>query len=89
MLEQSGTFSEQYGHQVDMYFVKQSGLDALLRDTSGTYTHILIGCDRFCLFDGAFNAVRDERERRSGGSRRGVSRERGSPATPSRCRPDR
>ena len=59
------TPSEQDGHQVDMYFVEQSGLDGLLRDTSGAYGDVLILRDRSCLLDDALDAVRDERERRS------------------------
>ncbi len=52
MLEQSDTPSEQDGHQVDMYLVKQSGLDALLHDASGSYGDVLVARDRFRLFDG-------------------------------------
>lgn len=65
VFEQSDTCAEQDGHQVDMDFVKQSRFYALLRDTCGGYGDVLVACDRFCLFNGAFNAVGDEREQRS------------------------
>src|SRR5215207_1182069 len=65
MLEQSDTPSEQDGHQIDVYLVEQSGLNALLGHASGTYGGVLVPRYRSCLLDGALNAVRDERERRS------------------------
>src|SRR5215207_5243249 len=65
MVEQSDTVSEQDGRQVDLYFVKESRVDALLRDAGGAYTDGLVACYRFRLLYGAFDAVRDERERRS------------------------
>ena len=65
VVEQSDTSTKKEGHQVNIYFVKNSGFEALLGNTSGTYSDILVPCDSFCLFNGAFNAIRDERERRS------------------------
>jgi hypothetical protein len=40
MIEQSDTASEQNRRQVNLYFVKNSRLDALLRDAGGAYTDI-------------------------------------------------
>src|SRR5262245_62594932 len=65
MVEQSDTLSEQDRRQVDMDFVEQPGLEALLRETRGGYRHILVACGLLCLTNGAFNAVGDECERRS------------------------
>ena len=63
VVEISDTLSEQDGHQVDAYFVNQPGLDALLHNIRAVYRDILVAGDRSGLFNGAFNAVRDERER--------------------------
>src|SRR5215213_8266597 len=65
MLEQSDTPSEQDGHQIDVYLVKKFGPYALLRDASSAYGDVLVLRDRFRLLDGALDAVRDERQRRS------------------------
>jgi hypothetical protein len=65
ILEQSGTASEQDGHQVDMDFVKQSGLEGLLRDTRRGDGDILVPGGLLGLANGAFNPVGDEDERRS------------------------
>src|SRR5919112_1235690 len=65
MLEQSDTPSEQDGHQIDVYLVKKSGPYRLLRDASRAYSDVLVLRDRFRLLDGALDAIRDERERRS------------------------
>jgi hypothetical protein len=48
-----------------VYLVEESRLDALLRDARGAHGDVLVARDRFRLLDGAFDAVRDERERRS------------------------
>src|SRR5215210_1251316 len=93
MLEQSDSPSEQDGHQVDVYLVKQSGSYALLRDTSGAYSDVLVLCDRSCLLDGALDTVRNEGERRSfvdpfSGDRVGDNEGRyalGGSATPTIC----
>ncbi len=65
MLEQSDTRSEQDRRQVDMDFVEQPGLEALLRDTRRGYRHMLVACGLLCLTNGAFNAVSDECEWRT------------------------
>jgi hypothetical protein len=65
MLEQSNAVPEQDGHQVYVYLVKKSGPDALLRDTGGAHSDVLVACDRSRLLYGAFDTVRDEGERRS------------------------
>jgi hypothetical protein len=57
--------SEQYSHQVDAYFVNQPGLDAPLSNVSATYADGLVARDRTCLFNGAFDAIRDKGEGRS------------------------
>src|SRR6266487_3229674 len=48
-----------------MYLVEESCFDALLHDARGTHTDVLVACDRLRLLYGAFESVRDERERRS------------------------
>jgi len=65
MLEQSDAITEQDRRQVDMYFVEQPGLEALLRDTRGGDGHILVACGLLCLTNGAFHAVGHEGERRT------------------------
>jgi hypothetical protein len=65
VVEQSDTTTEQDGHQVDMDFVKQSGLEALLGDAGGAYRDTLVPCNLPGLLNGAFYAVGDESERRS------------------------
>src|SRR5258706_14129445 len=65
MVEQSDARAEQDGHQVDMDFLKQSGFEALLHNRRGGYRDTLVACNRFCLFNGAFNTVGDEGERPS------------------------
>ena len=65
MLEQADAPSEQDRHQVYVYLVEKSGLEALLRDARGAYGDVLVACYGFGLLYGAFEAVRDERERRS------------------------
>src|SRR5919199_4585447 len=65
MVEQPDATSEQDGHKVDVYLVEQPGLDALLNDARGAYGDVLVARYRSCLLDGAFDAIRDERERRS------------------------
>ena len=62
VVEQPDTIAEQdWGHGY-VYFVKQSGLEALLRDTRRGYGHVLVACGCFRLLDGALNAISDERE---------------------------
>jgi hypothetical protein len=65
MVEQPNTASEQDGHQVDVYLVEESRPYALLRNAGGTHGDVLVARDRFRLFNCAFDAVRDERVRRS------------------------
>ena len=48
-----------------MYLVEESRPDALLRDAGGAHGDVLVARGRFRLLYGAFDAVRDERERRS------------------------
>ena len=65
MVEQSDAVPEQDGHQVHVYCVLESGPDALLGDACSANGGVLVARDRLRLLDGAFDAVRDERERRS------------------------
>ena len=65
VVEQSDTVTEQDGHQVDLYFVKQLGLEALLHDIRARYGDILVPCGFLCLTNGTFNAICDEGEGRS------------------------
>ena len=65
VVEKSDTVTQQDGHQIDTYFVNQSGPDALLRNIRAVYNDVLVTCDCFCLFNGALDAVRDEGEGRS------------------------
>lgn len=48
MLEQPDAFAERHGHQVNLYFVKQSGSYALLSDTRAA-SHSDIFITRSCL----------------------------------------
>src|SRR5215213_9789886 len=65
MVEQPNSPSEQDRHQVYVYLVEESHPDALLRDARSAHGDVLVACDRFRLRYGAFDAVCDERERRS------------------------
>jgi hypothetical protein len=65
MVEQRNAAPEQDVHQVDMYLVEEPCFDALLHDARGTHADVLVACDRLRLLYGAFESVRDERERRS------------------------
>jgi hypothetical protein len=65
MLEQPNATPEQDRHQVYVYLIKKSRPDALLRDTGGAHSDVLLACGFLCLFNSAFDAVRDEGERRS------------------------
>ena len=65
LLEQTATVTEQDMHYVNLYFVNQSGFQALLSDMRATGFHnIFIPCGCFCLPDGAFDTVGDEGKRR-------------------------
>ena len=63
VVEQSDAVPEQDGHQVYVYLVKKSCSDALLRDTGGARSHVLVARDRSCLLNGALDAVCDEGKR--------------------------
>jgi hypothetical protein len=65
VVEQSDTPSEQDGHKVYVYLVEKSRLEALLHDARGAHGDVLLARDRSRLLYGAFDAVGDERERRS------------------------
>src|SRR3712207_1588240 len=65
VVEQPDAVPEQDGHQVYVYLVKKSRSDALLHEARADQADVLVVRDRFRLLYGAFEAVRDERERRS------------------------
>src|SRR5215216_564149 len=65
MVEHPDAVSEQDGHQVDVYLVEESRSDALLHQARADHADVLVARDRFGLLSGAFEAVRDEPERRS------------------------
>jgi len=65
VVEQSDTSTKQDGRPVDLYFVKQPGLEALLPDIRARYGHILIPYGFLCLTNDSFNAIGDEGEGRS------------------------
>src|SRR5215216_630965 len=65
MLEQSNTPSEQDGHKIYVYLVKNSCPEALLHDARRPHRHVLLTRNRFRLLHGALDTLRDERERRS------------------------
>ena len=50
-----------------MYFVEESRFDALLHQVCTDYADVFVACSRFRLRYGAFEAVANERERRSFG----------------------
>src|SRR4249919_2831806 len=65
MVEQRDTAPEKDVYQVEVYLIEEPSLDALLHDARGTHPYVLVACDRLRLLYGAFESVRDERERRS------------------------
>ena len=68
VVEQPDAVPEQDRHQVDVYLVEEPRSDALLHEARADHADVLVACDRFRLLYGAFEAVRDERERRSFGN---------------------
>src|SRR5262245_15070879 len=62
LIEQPDAATQQYWHQVDLYFVEQPGRDALLHDTRAGHGDVLVPRGCLCLANGAFNAVGDEDE---------------------------
>src|ERR671921_2850037 len=68
VVEQPDAVPEQDRHQVDVYLVEESRSDALLHEARADHADVLVACDRFRLLYGTFEAVRDERERRSFGN---------------------
>src|SRR5512145_2862866 len=65
VVEQPDTITKQDRRHVNIYFVHQSRLEALLQDTGGAYDDILVPRGFLGLTNGAFNAIRDKGERRS------------------------
>ena len=62
MVEPPDASSEQDGHQVYVYLVEESRSEAMLHAARADPADVLVGCDRFRLLYGAFEAVRDERK---------------------------
>src|SRR5574341_661538 len=61
MVEQSPTTAKQYGHKVDLYFIKQAGFQVLLDDIRPPcHRDIFVTCHCSCLLQGAFDPVRDK-----------------------------
>jgi hypothetical protein len=68
VVEQPDAVPEQDRHQVDVYLVEESRSDTLLHEARADHADVLVACYRFRLLYGAFEAVRNERERRSFGN---------------------
>ncbi len=66
VIEQLDTVKEQNGHQVDVDFVQESSLKALLHDTGSAHRNRLLASNLLCYFYRAGHAVGYEREGRSG-----------------------
>src|SRR5690242_4075390 len=63
MLKQADTFAKHKRDQVDVDFVEQSSVQALLRNRCGSYRDRFVTCNRFCLLNSAFKSIGDERHR--------------------------
>src|SRR5258706_8875189 len=57
MFKQADTITKQEWDQVDVDFVEQSSVEALLRNRRGSYHDRFAACDHSRLFKSAFNAV--------------------------------
>ena len=65
VVEQADTPTEQDGQQVDLYYVKQPGRDALLHDARAADGDSLVPRGLLCLANGTFSAICDEGEGRA------------------------
>src|SRR5438045_256830 len=65
MVEQGNAAPEQNGYQIYVDLVEEPSFDALLHDARSTHADVLVAGDRPRLLYGAFEPIRDERERRS------------------------
>src|SRR5712692_5600484 len=65
MFKQADTITKQEGNQVDVDFVEQSSVEALLHNRRGSYHDFFDACHHFCLFNSALDAVGDESHRPS------------------------
>ena len=63
MFKQADTVTKQEWYQVDVDFVEQSSVEALLHNRRGSYHDVFDACDHFCLFNSAFNAISYESHR--------------------------
>src|SRR5215208_5878764 len=63
MLEQSDSFTEQDGYQMNLYLVEKSSFKILLSDIRTSSDHdVSVACGRLCLLKSAFNTIRDKDE---------------------------
>src|SRR5260370_34116875 len=60
MFKQADTVTKQEWYQVDVDFVEQSSIEALLHNRRRSYGDCFNARDHFCLFNSAFNTVGDE-----------------------------
>src|SRR6266852_4356276 len=63
MFKQADPVTKQEWDQVDVDFVEQSSVEALLHNRCGSYHDVFDACDHFCLFNGALDAVGYESHR--------------------------
>ena len=62
--EQTLSFSEQFGHQMNLYLVNEASVQELLCNIrAAAYRNGFFACGSFCLLEGAFNTVGDEGKR--------------------------
>ncbi len=63
MFKQADAITKQEGYQVDMDFIEQSSVEALLHNRRGSDHDLFDACDHFCQFNSVLDAVGDERHR--------------------------
>ena len=74
-VEQSDSFAEQHGREVNLQFVEQSRVDELLNGVpSARHVDVRVARGCACLLQGALQAIGDEPERRPSILDQGVSR---------------
>ena|SRR5450755_2147900 len=60
MFKQVDSVTKQEWYQVNVDFVEQSSVEALLHNRRGSYHDLFAARDHFCLFNSTFKAVGDE-----------------------------
>src|ERR1700694_3440658 len=63
MFKQADTVTKQERYQVDVDFVEQSSVEALLHNRRGSHHDLFDACDHFCLYNSRLEAVGDESHR--------------------------